>query len=253
MLTFFRRIRKGLLEGGRTSKYLLYAIGEIALVVVGILIALQINNWNEWRKDRELEHKILQSLVVDFQKNIDNLQGATEYNERFDKILTSSINYIGTPHSELSEAEKDTLRSSGSPITEIVEGTLNSVLNSDKLELLSNDSLKNMLTSYPAMVQRFKRQEETSRFVLHNRLRPILESYISLSDDLSQDQGKFPNLKERAIPSDFEGLLKSHTYQNSLVDHYWIHGSLARRTIDLSKSTEEIVEIIQSELMKFTH
>jgi len=52
MLTFFRRIRIGLLGSGTTSRYLLYAIGEIALVVIGILIDLQINNWNEWRKDR---------------------------------------------------------------------------------------------------------------------------------------------------------------------------------------------------------
>ena len=62
MLTFFRRIRKGLLEGGRTSKYLLYAIGEIALVVIGILIALQINNWNEERKEKVLESKIHNQL-----------------------------------------------------------------------------------------------------------------------------------------------------------------------------------------------
>ena len=55
MLTFFRRIRKGLLGSGQARKYLLYAIGEIALVVIGILIALQINNWNEWRKDRIIE------------------------------------------------------------------------------------------------------------------------------------------------------------------------------------------------------
>jgi len=53
MLTFFRRIRKGLLDGGRTSKYVLYAVGEIALVVIGILIALSINNWNEARKDHQ--------------------------------------------------------------------------------------------------------------------------------------------------------------------------------------------------------
>lgn len=52
MLTFFRRIRKGLLDGGRTSKYMLYAFGEIALVVIGLLIALQISNWNEVRKLR---------------------------------------------------------------------------------------------------------------------------------------------------------------------------------------------------------
>ena len=57
MLTFFRRIRKGLLEAGATTKYLIYALGEIALVVIGILIALQINNWNEDEKARIREVK----------------------------------------------------------------------------------------------------------------------------------------------------------------------------------------------------
>ena len=70
MLTFFRSIRKGLLEGGRTSKYLLYAIGEIALVVIGILIALQINNWNESRKANKFENDLLaelrQSIIYDY-------------------------------------------------------------------------------------------------------------------------------------------------------------------------------------------
>lgn len=52
MLRFFRQIRQGLLTHNKFSKYLLYAIGEIVLVVLGILIALQINTWNEDRKDR---------------------------------------------------------------------------------------------------------------------------------------------------------------------------------------------------------
>jgi len=52
-----------LIESGSTRKYLLYAIGEISLVVIGILIALQINNWNEWRKDRILEQEILTDLL----------------------------------------------------------------------------------------------------------------------------------------------------------------------------------------------
>ena len=63
MLTFFRRIRKGLLGNGATSKYLLYAIGEIALVVIGILIALQINNWNEEQKKIETIQVYLQNLA----------------------------------------------------------------------------------------------------------------------------------------------------------------------------------------------
>lgn len=51
MINFFKKIRQDLLMENKTGKYLKYAIGEILLVVIGILIALQANNWNEDRKD----------------------------------------------------------------------------------------------------------------------------------------------------------------------------------------------------------
>ena len=65
MINFFRKIRRNLLEEGKVSKYLKYAIGEIILVVVGILIALQINNWNEYRKSRKVELNYLKNIQED--------------------------------------------------------------------------------------------------------------------------------------------------------------------------------------------
>lgn len=62
MIKFFRRIRQRLLSENKFSKYLFYAIGEIILVVIGILIALQINNWNESKKDRAFEVKMLKEV-----------------------------------------------------------------------------------------------------------------------------------------------------------------------------------------------
>ena len=59
MIKFFRKIRQRLLSENKFSKYLIYAIGEIILVVIGILIALSINNWNENKKDRKLEKEFL--------------------------------------------------------------------------------------------------------------------------------------------------------------------------------------------------
>ena len=67
MLKFFRKIRQQLLVKNNISKYLLYAIGEIVLVVIGILIALQINNWNEDRKDWAKERFYLRSIRTSIQ------------------------------------------------------------------------------------------------------------------------------------------------------------------------------------------
>ena len=73
MIKFFRKIKQNLLAEGKTGKYLKYAIGEIILVVIGILIALQINNWNENRKLRNQEKELLTQLQSEYQSNLDQL------------------------------------------------------------------------------------------------------------------------------------------------------------------------------------
>lgn len=69
MLTFLRKIRKSMINSGSLGKYSIYAIGEIALVVIGILIALQINNWNEFNKQIETEGNYLERLKIDLQND----------------------------------------------------------------------------------------------------------------------------------------------------------------------------------------
>jgi len=69
MLTFFRKIRQKPAGDGQPLKYLRYAIGEIVLVVIGILIALAINNWNEGRKERIEEQKVLEELLTSLEHN----------------------------------------------------------------------------------------------------------------------------------------------------------------------------------------
>jgi len=74
MIKFFRKIRQRLLTENKISKYLLYAIGEIALIVIGILIALQINNWNEYQKAVKSENELLTSLQNEISANIELLK-----------------------------------------------------------------------------------------------------------------------------------------------------------------------------------
>ena len=69
MIKFFRKIRQKLLSENKFSKYFIYAIGEIILVVIGILIALQVNNWNEERKSNIETNKIREELNAEFYNN----------------------------------------------------------------------------------------------------------------------------------------------------------------------------------------
>ena len=69
MINFFRKIRQNLLLAGKTGTYVKYAIGEIVLVVIGILIALQINNWNETRKSVASEKRYVSDLIQDLKND----------------------------------------------------------------------------------------------------------------------------------------------------------------------------------------
>ena len=85
MIKFFRKIRYNLMEQNKTGKYFKYAIGEIILVVLGILIALSINNWNEDRKSRVVELKVLKQIEGDLSKNLSQLDNAANAMEEIQK------------------------------------------------------------------------------------------------------------------------------------------------------------------------
>jgi hypothetical protein len=103
MIKFFRRIRQKLLTESKLSpperrsrigKYLLYAIGEIILVVIGILIALQINNWNENRLKGRKEIQILKSFETQFQNDISQLDESLKFYEAASKSIDIIIHHL---------------------------------------------------------------------------------------------------------------------------------------------------------------
>ena len=96
MIKLFRNIRQNLLAEGKTSRYLKYAIGEIILVVIGILIALQINTWNENRKQKITELAFARNLVKDLNEDTRALDSAIEFNNLKLSSLDSLLKYAGT-------------------------------------------------------------------------------------------------------------------------------------------------------------
>ena len=93
MINFFRKIRKKLLTQNKVSKYLLYAIGEIVLVVIGILIALQINTWNDKQKNKNQVKSYAQKLILDLYQDIQDVKWIKWQAEVAYVRLDSLVNY----------------------------------------------------------------------------------------------------------------------------------------------------------------
>jgi uncharacterized membrane protein YraQ (UPF0718 family) len=94
MIKFFRKIRQNLLMENKTGKYFKYAIGEIVLVVIGILIALSINNWNEVRKNNTKEQQILTQLKDEYTTNLLQLEQKITNRKKIIEAANNILQYI---------------------------------------------------------------------------------------------------------------------------------------------------------------
>ena len=153
MIKFVRNVRKNLLMENKTGKYLKYAIGEIVLVVIGILIALQINNWNENRKDIMKEKELEIALLSDFKETKTRLQ---ETINRQLQVIDDSRQLIIYYETRQLMSLKDSLpRLIGSGFgawwrAEPVTKTYQSMISTGNIDLLSNSELKQKLAEFHA-------------------------------------------------------------------------------------------------------
>ena len=146
MIKFFRKIRQNLLSESKFGKYLTYAIGEIILVVIGILIALSINNWNEVRKNRNFEKEILEQIRANLSKDKLRLESIRH---NFKKAMKSTDKVL---KSEWTANEKDSVKywlsdivrfDRFQPLTNAFE-----VAKSKGLDLISNKQLRFDIGAY---------------------------------------------------------------------------------------------------------
>ncbi len=148
MITLFRTIRQRLLTEGKTAKYLKYAIGEIILVVIGILIALQVNNWNIERLNKNDEQSYLKSFKTDLKK--DSLSLASLVNRIDIQLinLEKIKNELSSDHTDI----KQNVQFNYSLLTSFSfspeKATIDDLKSSGKLNLIANKQVKDTLLSY---------------------------------------------------------------------------------------------------------
>lgn len=150
MIKFFRQIRQRLLLRGNTGRYLKYALGEIILVVIGILIALQINNWNENRVIKVQEEKILEALLVDLrQAKVSSLE-SLEAEKRITEGIISFLSGVEKRDSMANSTSADSLyyQVIWPVVSEMpVINTYTDIKNAGQTSLISNENIRIKFTS----------------------------------------------------------------------------------------------------------
>ena len=152
MIKFFRRIRQQLITDNKLSKYIIYALGEIILVVIGILIALQINNSNEDRKQRKQELHYLKNLKTDLTLNISELDNYIDVrNSRIESANYVLEHFEGKPLTDLNAFAYHTTNIYIWQKFSQHDNTFQELVNSGNLALISNDTIKNGLLNLKAL------------------------------------------------------------------------------------------------------
>lgn len=172
MIKFFRHIRKNLLMENKTGQYFKYAIGEIVLVVIGILIALQINNWNQNRLSKNLESQYYERLLEDVREEEVIVQAVINYSNQ---VVGHAKNAIAVFENS-SDSNPD-------PVDNLIDmyqasqlldpnsaaSTYKELIASGQINLIQNDSLKTALIRYYEVDW-----SESSMFKLENKYRENL-------------------------------------------------------------------------------
>ncbi|SIO01676.1 DUF6090 family protein [Algoriphagus halophilus] len=222
MISFFRKIRQKPFSQNRITRYLLYALGEIFLVVIGILIALQVNNWNEQRRAEQYETILLKQMQNALNNDLFLIKNFFEPRVQQNKEgVDSLLQYV-----QMNEMpDQETIRRLvGKMLTDFLyrfdSGPYEN-LKSNGLDIIKNDSLRNyisnlygqVLPSYALFINEFKDERE-------EEIKIYLRKFIK--DELTVDEVGKPYLREVPNINDIrdENLLRvinlrSFVYKNN--------------------------------------
>ena len=223
MIKFFRNIRKRLLNHGKTSQYLKYAIGEIILVVIGILIALQINNWNQIKQNHKKEKLYLTEIVTNLKQDSIRLKEVLEYNE-FKEGLVQNILKI-FPDS-LTNEERTTIilkNLEGFPKFEFFspkQTAFKNLMSAESINLISNKAIRNLLIDY------YEREYEKTQERVWIINRRIIDEHFHkfISREMIEYSTAFPTresltfYKDTKLYNDLFGLLEVVKHQTRLIE-----------------------------------
>ena len=238
-----------MLNEHKIGRYLKYAFGEIVLVMIGILLALQVNTWNNNRELKKEELKVLKSLKQEFIVNLKNFDSAYKFHLNRKTAIKTIVN------ANLRELSLDSLRRLDVTINsnytfDPFQGIYNSVINSGKIELISNDSLKLKIARLQDLINDYKEEEiNTMKFTQQN-LYPFQLNNSKMNFNIAHGIGYISDEEQAETKQNILKVVESDTYENLLLYIYSYMRSIFEEGPILKEEMQSIINILESEIKK---
>lgn len=221
MIIFFRRLREKFVGEGNIRRYLIYAVGEILLVMIGILLALQVNNWNEERKSSMEEQFLLSSLKEDFEVRLAELQEFRIARRQAIDAIHVINQIISEPETLPGDAAMDSILALSQNALTFNDQfkTLDMLFSTGMINDLSNEELKRNLILWPQQVEEMMEEQRARSASAQNVLFPLLYEYVAMREvhekftfrDYNLDKGQPTTFK-----SNYSGLIREPAYERYL-------------------------------------
>lgn len=233
------------MKENKIKSYLLYSIGEILLVVVGILVAVQIDNLNEARKERKKEVHYLVNIRADLVTNLNIIDG---YLEDWGNCITSAqivVEHIeGRPITDWDAFNRHCINVWNWKRFYQTNNTFEELTYSGNLAILSNDSIKSELLNLDAMLQKLIAEEEHYRYDSEEIIYPPLYEHIDLHPILKKYMGEEVEITREMFASYFNDIRVKNGFLMTILEFSTMNGQLRKRR----EVTEKLIGIIDQEI-----
>jgi len=254
MIKFFRKIRQNLLMENKTGKYLKYALGEIVLVVIGILIALQINNWNQNRINTEKQEGYLIGIRNDLEKQIASFDTLNESNDliinKGDSILID-FNSIGKV-SDIDSINRRLTFLMYTSFYPVISTTFNELNSTGQLNLIKKRTLRSHVIEYYQNSENYQKLiDGNTENVVYNQLFPIIKSMVIIRQenfDFENEKINFGNKLKTTFENNLNDPNKEFDLINAISLRLIVAKSSKDRTNKAKKEAELLLDHINNEL-----
>jgi len=249
MIRLFRKIRSQLLSEDKYGTYLLYAGGEVLLVVVGILLALQIDNWNDDRNTRRAEQLLLNGLRLELLANQEQLSIAMDYHAKSRNAAKRILEIYNGSFTYRNYQEVDSLLAllQWAWTYDPSMGALNSIKMSGHLNSVQNAELRAMITKYEDLTNDAREESEIILNLIIDKYTLEVNKYVSLNQRVKYLGDEY-DVGNSAFPLDYEGLFKDRMIEGVIsYIHTWRIDELGEEEY-LKKMMDEFIAILDDEI-----